>query len=371
MPPFLRSHPIPFPIRWRPRSVTVVSKSPQTPTCPSAEGDTLGACLQDVETGVRHAELGTFWGTSKDCKNQTIANLPRLTPKRDPDCRESNTACLISGSGPGLSGTRLSLRHVPGPMSVPSLSFRLARILVAGRNMQWTAKEQNDSRLGRERRMGRLFESRGTRPSLSRRVARLALAQPERSDRLFSGLTIREGDCVLDLGCADASLLTPLARLFPRARFVGLDPDDRALELARAHLDAAGLDVELRRGLIFAPPFPPSTFHHVVSALLLHRLTIREKVLAIGAAYRLLKPGGTLHLIDWGRPQGCVAGALVMARRLVRGLTVAPPAIDRLLLAMLRDTGFVRATIEARQRTPWGTMYVFTGRRPCTTCAFR
>ncbi len=206
-------------------------------------------------------------------------------------------------------------------------------------------------------------------PRLSRRVARLALASSARRDRLLSRLSIRAGDRVLDMGCADASLLAPLAQRFPQTTFVGLDLDGRDLESARARL--RGLDVELRSGLIFAPPFPPSTFHGIVSAQMLHHLTIREKILAFGAAYGLLKPGGRFHLIDWGRPRGCLAHVLFVAGRLVHGLATAPQAVDRLLLSMMADTGFVDATVDDRQWTPWGTVCVFTGRRPSKTCAGR
>lgn len=237
--------------------------------------------------------------------------------------------------------------------------------------MQWTAAKQLDPLLRTERGIARSGGSRKTRPSLSRRMARLALGPPDRLERLLARLTIRAGDYVLDLGCADATFLAPLARRFPDARFVGLDPDAGDLDTARARIDAAGLTVELRRGLIFAPPFTPSVFQCVVSAQLLHRSTIREKVLAISAAYRLLKPGGTFYMIDWGRPQGCVARALFVAKRLVRGYTLAPPAVDRLLLAMMRNTGFKRTTIDDRQRTPWGTVCLFSGRRPYETCVSR
>ncbi|NIM61095.1 MAG: methyltransferase domain-containing protein [Acidobacteria bacterium] len=184
-------------------------------------------------------------------------------------------------------------------------------------------------------------------------------------------MKIGPGDRVLDLGCADTTLLIPLARRYPGVSFVGLSSDDRGLEAARECIDAAGLAVELRRGLVVAPVFSPCTFQSIVWAPLLHGSPVREKVLAIGAAYRLLKPGGTFYMIDWGAPQGLLARALFAARRFARGHTMTPPPIERLMLAVMRSTGFKPATIVHRHRTIWGTVCLFSGQRPYETCVSR
>ena len=54
---------------------------------------------------------------------------------------------------------------------------------------------------------------------------------------------------VLEVGCADAGNLAPMAELLPDARFVGVDLSERAIRDGRAAVAAAGLtNVELRHG---------------------------------------------------------------------------------------------------------------------------
>jgi ubiquinone/menaquinone biosynthesis C-methylase UbiE len=174
--------------------------------------------------------------------------------------------------------------------------------------------------------------------------------------RLLEAAKLTPGADVLDLGCGTGTLAIMAKALCPGAHVVGLDLDPRILAIARRKLDRLGVDVKLQAGSATAPPFPPASFDRIVTTLMLHHLTTAEKQQALAAARRLLRPGGELHIADWGRPQN---GAM----RLVSSVVAWFDGPDRLaanlngeLVSMLVAAGFTRVTEGARRMTPFGTL---------------
>lgn len=115
---------------------------------------------------------------------------------------------------------------------------------------------------------------------------------------------VRHGDRVLDLGCGPANQLVQIARLNPQAHFTGLDASSEMLERAHATIRRCGVaNVEPVAGDMTAlAQFADASFDCVISTMSLHHLPDEA---ALGdtmrAARRVLKPGGGLYLIDFGR----------------------------------------------------------------------
>jgi len=117
---------------------------------------------------------------------------------------------------------------------------------------------------------------------------------------------------------------------------VGLDPDPKAL--ARAHLKAerAGLSLQLDRGYAEALPYPDGSFNRVFSTLTLHHLPISAKRNALREARRVLRSGGSLHVLD-------MAGAKPHDRSRLPWLHSRLHPKDNasnLILELMRDAGF-------------------------------
>ena len=130
-----------------------------------------------------------------------------------------------------------------------------------------------------------------------------------RTARMFAPILRREHACVLDVCCGtgDMTLALARARRGSQARIVGLDFSAAMLQRARAKSAARFPDVEWIEADALHAPLPDSSFDLVVSAFGFRNLANYESGLREMA--RLLKPGGALGILDFGRPRGIV-GAL-------------------------------------------------------------
>lgn len=126
---------------------------------------------------------------------------------------------------------------------------------------------------------------------------------------LIEQAALAPGSRVLDIGCGTGSLTLLIKRLHPGIEVVGLDPDPKALAIAKRKAAQAGLAVSLERGFSDPLPYADASFDRVFSSLMFHHLTPREKMATLAEVRRVLKPGGSLHLLDFGPPRSGLARA--------------------------------------------------------------
>src|SRR6266508_3972541 len=74
----------------------------------------------------------------------------------------------------------------------------------------------------------------------------------------------------------------------------------KVLDIARDK--SRGTDIRWDEGLASFLPYPDSTFDRVVTSLVIHHLVTEDKRRAFKEIYRVLKPRGELHIIDFGAP---------------------------------------------------------------------
>ena len=115
---------------------------------------------------------------------------------------------------------------------------------------------------------------------------------------------IRPGDLVLDLACGPATQLAQMAHLNPESQFIGFDLSPRMLEQAQSYVEREGLsNVELRHGDITdLGGVANQSVGAVTSVMSLHHLPdhrLLDRTLA--EIQRVLKPGGSIYLADFGR----------------------------------------------------------------------
>ncbi|MFG0463356.1 class I SAM-dependent methyltransferase [Pseudomonas putida] len=115
---------------------------------------------------------------------------------------------------------------------------------------------------------------------------------------------IKPGDVVLDIGCGPASLLLQLARLNPRAEFIGADLSTSMLEVGRESIRQQGIDnVELREeDMTRLAGIADRSVDVVISSMALHHLADLSQLEAtFRNIARVLRNDRAIYLNDFGR----------------------------------------------------------------------
>ncbi|TDO14587.1 methyltransferase family protein [Mycobacterium sp. BK086] len=116
-------------------------------------------------------------------------------------------------------------------------------------------------------------------------------------DQLIAQAALFDGAQVLEVGAGTGNVTIRAARAVPSASVTALDPDPRALE--RARRKAAGRPgIRFEQGYAQQLPFADDTFDRVLSSMMLHHLDHEVKAAALSEAFRVLKPGGEMHVVD-------------------------------------------------------------------------
>ncbi|MBV8203307.1 MAG: methyltransferase domain-containing protein [Acidobacteria bacterium] len=162
------------------------------------------------------------------------------------------------------------------------------------------------------------------------------------------------GCSVLEAGCGVGAQTVPLARNSPEARIVAVDVSADSLAKAKARVDAAGLtNVRFQQADIFALPFGTASFDHVFVCFVLEHLS--HPLHALTALKRLLKPGGTITVIEgdhgsaYFHPDSAAAQAAIRCLVELQRAAGGDALIGRQLYPLLRQARFEAVRVSARQ----------------------
>lgn len=179
--------------------------------------------------------------------------------------------------------------------------------------------------------------------------------------QLVDQAEVRPGHRVLEIGCGTGNLAILAKRLHPQAEVVGLDPDPKALARAERKAGREALSVRLDRGFAEELPYSDASFDRVLSALMFHHLGPQEKVETLREVRRVLAPGGSLHLLDFGgessHPEGFVARLFNRSDRLRDNLGDRIPTL-------MRQAGFADPTEVAQRTTMVGSFAYYRAAVP-------
>lgn len=194
-------------------------------------------------------------------------------------------------------------------------------------------------------------------------LARLTTREARYKGLLLDQAAIREGHRVLDVGCGTGTLLLKARK---RSSFdaVGLDGDGRILSIARSKSLERKTRLLLIRSFSSEIPLPDGTFDRILSSLMLHHLKGPVKIKTLAEVYRVLRPGGELHVADWGRPGNVLMKAMSLVVRLGDGKDRTDDNLKGRLPALFQRAGFEDVSETSRLNTMFGTLALYRARKP-------
>jgi ubiquinone/menaquinone biosynthesis C-methylase UbiE len=104
---------------------------------------------------------------------------------------------------------------------------------------------------------------------------------------------------VLEIGAGTGNVLLKVKRAAPQAMATGVDSDLASLAFAAQKAAQAGVDLQLDHGDASHLPYPDNTFDRVLSSFVAHHIPDEQKPAAMREVFRVLKPGGSCHFLDF------------------------------------------------------------------------
>lgn len=187
----------------------------------------------------------------------------------------------------------------------------------------------------------------------------LAVTFPERKIKqaLINQLKLSGNETILDFGCGTATLSIMLKKQFPNVRIVAIDVDKKALAIAEQKINKTGLVIELKKYDGENLPFPGyQYFDKIMSSLVFHHIPTLTKRKLFGQLYKLVKPGGELHIADFGKPANIYTKAAFGLFRRFDGEENTRTNAQGLLPQFINGGGFNKVELMQSFNTAFGTV---------------
>jgi S-adenosylmethionine-diacylgycerolhomoserine-N-methlytransferase len=163
-------------------------------------------------------------------------------------------------------------------------------------------------------------------------------------DQLIENLRPEACASVLEIGCGTGRNLVQAAQRFPGAKLFGIDVSTEMLTSAIASISRRGLSSRIRVAHGDATGFDPQllfgvpAFDHVMVSYSLSMIPAWTRV--IESALSHLKPGGRLHIVDFGQQERLPGIARALLLRWLKMFDVTPrDDLERVLSGMANARG--------------------------------
>lgn len=151
------------------------------------------------------------------------------------------------------------------------------------------------------------------------KLVQLTMPEKEFKNALIEQAEINPESHVLDFGCGTLTLSVMMKQQYPNAYITGIDVDKQVLAIAENKILKTGLKIRIDNYDGNFLPYPDGTFDKVVSSLVFHHLSTKQKQQAAKEILRVLNSNGELHIADWGKPSNVLMQILFFFLRLFDG----------------------------------------------------
>jgi S-adenosylmethionine-diacylgycerolhomoserine-N-methlytransferase len=145
-------------------------------------------------------------------------------------------------------------------------------------------------------------------------------------DGLIGGLNVPESGAVLELGCGTGRNLALVSDHYPSARLFGLDISQEMLSTARRRMEREGIEAQLAKADASSfdaeALFGQARFDRVFISYSLSMIPPWRETIAAGLD--CVAPGGSLHIVDFGRQERLPGWFRAGLRRWLAAFHVTP-----------------------------------------------
>jgi ubiquinone/menaquinone biosynthesis C-methylase UbiE len=163
--------------------------------------------------------------------------------------------------------------------------------------------------------------------------------------KVLNAVALRDGMTVADIGCGTGVFLQVAKQQYPKVRFIGFDPDQKALAIANRRLVQAHADTKLVEAFAESLPLPDQCLDVAFSTLAFHHLPDRIKQAAIWEISRVLKPGGLVVIADFGPTQSRLLRKILFFEK----LEYLEGNLQGVILQYLQEANFKNTRVVRRQ----------------------
>lgn len=189
-------------------------------------------------------------------------------------------------------------------------------------------------------------------------LMKVALHEDALKNALLEEAHIRPGQKVLDFGCGTATLAIMAKLKHPEATIVGLDVDENVLSIAKKKIAKQGVDIRIDIYDGFNLPYEAESFDSVISSFVFHHLSTEQKKDIMKQIYLILKPGGSVYILDFGVPASMLAKGVMYIFSLFESMD---DNVRGLIPEYMINAGFVDMRKVRDFKELWGTFSLHSG----------
>jgi 2-polyprenyl-3-methyl-5-hydroxy-6-metoxy-1,4-benzoquinol methylase len=178
--------------------------------------------------------------------------------------------------------------------------------------------------------------------------------------RLIETAEIKPGQHLLDVGCGTGTLLMQIHQFKASVYLHGLDGDADILKLAHEKVRNTDANINWLHAYSTNIPVEDASMDIVTNSLMIHHLMPDQKMETFREMYRVLKPGGRMVLVDWGKPSNMLFRSLFKFIRILDGHPNTLNHLNGEIPEMIKNADFRDVQIIEKINTTFGTLDLIT-----------